>query len=82
MTHQLPQLIRDGQGGPRRKRILCRAARLRPATRFVSLRRQRGLSGSDWDGVTGWAGAEVEAEGDCGVRRGSGSPGEALVGLR
>lgn len=67
MTQKLRQLIRDGEGGPRRKRILCRAAKLQPATRFVSLRRQRGLSGSGWDGVTGWAGAEVEAEGDGGV---------------
>lgn len=72
----------QGWGRPRRKRIRCRAAELQRTTRLVSLRRYRGLNGSGWDGVTGWAGAEVEAEGDGGVHRARGSRGEALVGAR
>lgn len=82
MTQQLPQLIRDGERRLRRKRIRCRAAKLQRTTRFVSLRRYRGLSGSCWDGVTGRAGAEVEAEGDGGVHRDWGSLDQALVGAR
>lgn len=89
MTQQPPQLIRGGEGRPRRKRIRCRAAELQRTTRFVSLRHYRGLSGSGRDGVTGWAGAEVEAEGDGGVHRALGTRGEvlgtrgeALVGAR
>nr|XP_055212096.1 protein FAM76B isoform X2 [Gorilla gorilla gorilla] len=55
MTRWPSQPIRDGKGRPRRKRIRGRAAKQQPPTRFVSLRRYRGLSGSGWHGVTGKA---------------------------